>query len=356
MPQVWAKALLLRPWRTDGEVSASRSNAARTDAGWKFQCRNGVVSVCQFSGTEESLCETMWVTGDQVPLTSVRSLEDVSSFELLWSILQKCFTKKKASPGLSRPCLAIGQDCTVDAPQGLSKFRTQLKREMCRDASTIKKITVAPLLIHIYMSLVECCFPSFLSRKGFTWFIQCLTQNGKADLHKDISLRLGSSWIPISKLKRYGTGVLHHFVLRDRGNFTKTMLVLELQGNFWLVLEFLQLSPMATLSFECSAIQVRGLDLYWITHLGNLISTPCAPCHLCSQYSLRIKCLLTSSYLSCVKKRSEPNPFQTKKKVSEISQNQVAEDSAKTPSKPNSLGSGLGDESAWCQHHGSLIR
>lgn len=49
------------------------------------------------------------------------------------------------------------------------------------------------------------------------------------------------------------------------------------------------------LEFHLSAIQVRGLDLLvlkWITHLSNLISTPCAPCHLCSQYSFRIKCLL----------------------------------------------------------------
>ena len=104
--------------------------------------------------------------------------------------------KKQARPGLSRPCLAIGQDCTVDAPQGLSKFRTPPQtQEMCQDTSTIKKMSVAPLLIHMYIqvSLVHYRFPSFPSLKGFTCFVQCLTEDRKADLHKDISLRLGSN-------------------------------------------------------------------------------------------------------------------------------------------------------------------
>lgn len=59
-----------------------------------------------------------------------------------------------------------------------------------------------------------------------------------------------------------------------------------------------------------------------------------------------------SSHLSCFVKKISPKSFRNEKN-SEIARNQVAEDSAKTPSKANSLGSaGLGDASAWCNQHG----
>lgn len=111
--------------------------------------------------------------------------------------------QKKNKPGLSRPCLAIGQDCTVDAPQGLSKFRTPPKRKRCVKIHQLSKRWVLHLYesMYIQVSLVHCRFPSFPSLKGFTFFVQCLTEDGKADLHKDISLCLGSnatgltSWI-----------------------------------------------------------------------------------------------------------------------------------------------------------------
>lgn len=140
------------------------------------------------------------VSVEMVSFQSVNSVAErnyfVSLFELSSSIfiLQKSAKKKQARPF---PTL-FGHRPRLYRWYPSRPFKIQdstQTQEMWQDTSTIKKMSVAPLRIHTYIqvSLVHCRFPSFPSLKGFTCFVQCLTEDGKADLHKDISLRLGSN-------------------------------------------------------------------------------------------------------------------------------------------------------------------